>query len=52
MAQRGARPSIPFPRHPVLIGMGLSAAYDERKQPGRNTRINRINGSATLALAT
>ena len=35
MAQRGARPSIPFRRHPNFARLGLAAAYEERKRNGR-----------------
>ncbi len=35
-AQRGARPSIPFRRHPnFALWMGLAAAYEGRKRNGR-----------------
>jgi hypothetical protein len=40
MAQRGARPSIPFRRHPVFDRDGLSAAHDERKQAARGQGLH------------
>jgi hypothetical protein len=35
MAPRRARPTIPFDAIRILLGMGLSAAYEERKREGR-----------------